>query len=353
MVYKDDIRNLTLVELQRVLRAKDLPEYRARQLFSWIYQHRVSRFSDMTSLPRNLRETLAAAYDCTSLKLARRLIAKDQTEKFLFCLKDGEEVETVLIPTARRTTLCVSSQAGCKYGCRFCASGIGGFSRNLTSAEILGQILGVGAVQNAYALTHVVFMGTGEPLDNYDAVLNAVRIMNDPAGLHIGARRITLSTCGLVPGIRRLAEEGLQFELSVSLHGYNDEVREILMPVNNRYPLKSLIGACHDYVRKTGRQITFEYLLIRDLTCLPEGAAELGRLLKGLICKLNLIPYNPVKEFPYAPPAVRDMKLFQSRLKEQGVHATIRKARGQDIMAACGQLRYCEKQGRENPGVQS
>ena len=341
---------MTLAELEQVFRDRGLPGYRARQLFSWIYQRRALKFGDMSSLPRDLRDTLAAAYDFAPLKLVRRQVSKDQTEKYLFSLNDGEEVETVLIPAARRTTLCVSSQAGCKYGCRFCASGVGGFSRQLSSAEILGQILGARAVQDAHPPTHVVFMGTGEPLDNYDPVLKAVRIMNDPAGLHIGARRITLSTCGLVPGIRRLAEEGLQAELSISLHGYNDEIRKILMPVNTRYPLKALIGACHEYVRKTGRQITFEYLLIRNLTCTPEGAAELGRLLKGLICKLNLIPYNPVQEFPYGPPPSGEIKAFQARLKAHGVHATIRKARGRDIMAACGQLRHCEKQARAVSG---
>jgi len=277
--------------------------------------------------------------------------SSDGTVKFLFTLYDGETIETVLIPTQSRTTVCVSTQVGCKFACRFCASGVDGWRRNLTCAEILEQILHAkGYVKNHIEpvsgfkhqanVTHVVFMGVGEPLDNYDQVLKAVRIINSPQAFGIAARRITISTCGLIPQIERLKTAGLQIELSVSLHGYNDAVRRQLMPVSSRYGLSDLITACREYSRATKRQITFEYILIKDLTCSKHAADALAHLLKGLLCKINLIPFNKVIESPYSSPSRREVLAFRQALQKKGIVATIRTPRGQDIEAACGQLRY-------------
>ncbi len=333
-------QDVSYPEFVQVIEQAGQPSFRAGQVFDWVYRKGARDFQAMTNLPEGLRSQLERMYRIGLLKAHRDLASTDGTRKFLFGLEDGEQVEAALIPGGKRLTLCLSSQVGCKFGCTFCASGMKGFQRHLRCAEMVEQLRAVNRHLGQKRLTHIVFMGIGEPLDNYDQVLKAVRLINAPQAFHIAARRITISTCGLIPQIRRLKQEGLQIELSVSLHGYDDESRRALMPVSRRYALSDLIAACQDYSRTTKRQITFEYILIKDLTCSRHAAASLARLLKGLLCKINLIPYNKVTESPYDPPARRETLAFRDALVKKGILATIRQPRGQDIGAACGQLRY-------------
>ncbi len=339
---KQDIRNLSYDELVRYLESIGEQSFRATQIFKWIYQQNAWSFDEMSNLAKELRERLQNDFSLGPNAIAQKLISADGTTKFLFDLHDHEKIESVLIPTETRTTACISTQAGCKFGCRFCASGIGGWKRNLTTAEILTQILHVKeeAEHHKKPLSHIVCMGTGESFDNYENLIKALRIVNDERGINIGARRITISTVGLVPKIMQFSKEKFQIELAISLHGYNDESRNKLMPVNKKYPFTELMNACREYIKMTHRQVTFEYILIQDVTCTEEAARELTKNLRGMICKLNLIPYNPVQEFPHRPPTREEMLSFQNRLKELGVHATLRTPRGRDIAAACGQLRH-------------
>ena len=340
---KSDIRGLSHAELTQYLQSIGEPAFRAAQIFDWLYKKCVDSFAEMKNLPAPLRQRLQDDFVFLPQSFVTEAKSTDKTKKFLFTLGDREKVETVLIPTAERTTVCVSTQAGCKFGCRFCASGIGGWTRNLTSAEIVSQILHAKRSAQAVPLTNIVFMGVGEPLDNYDNLLKAIRIMNSAEGMNIAARRITISTCGVIPKIQKLAQEGMQLELAISLHGYSNESRNVLMPVNRKYPLKDLIAACREYIKATNRQITFEYILIKDVTCSDMAAQELGELLKGMLCKINLIPYNKVAEFEHERPSVKDMHAFRDRLAEYGVLAMIRTPRGPDVAAACGQLRHSAK----------
>lgn len=337
-----DIRGHSYGDLVKYLELIGEKGFRATQIFEWIYQKNVWAFEEMKNLPQDLRDQLAKDFVWKPCKIAKKEMSKDGTAKFLFDLDDQEKIETVFIPATTRATVCVSTQAGCKFGCKFCASGIGGWKRNLSAVEILTQILYVKAEaqRQQKSLSHIVFMGTGEPLDNYDNLMKAVRVINSPKGLNIAARRITISTCGLVPKIKKLGEEGLQVELAVSLHGSGNEMRDPLMPVNKKYPVSDLIAACREYNRATGRQITFEYILIKDVTCTDKAAVELGRLLKGLLCKVNLIPYNPVPEFDYEAPSRNRIFAFKNQLERSGIHATLRTPRGKDVSAACGQLRH-------------
>jgi len=335
-----DIRNITYDELVRYLKGINEKSFHADQIFEWIYQKQVWDFDKMSNLASVLRARLKKDYIFFEPVVLQKDISSDGTTKILFELKDKEKVETVLIPTPTRATVCVSTQAGCKFDCRFCASGIGGWNRNLDCAEILDQILYMKKIAKAKPLSHIVFMGVGEPLDNYDNLIKAVRTINSSKGINIAARRITISTCGLIPKIEKLAGEGMQIELAVSLHGSSNESRNVLMPINKKYPVEELIEACRRYNKATKRQITFEYIMIKDVTCTDEAARELGRLLKGLLCKINLIPYNPVDEFEHEPPSRNKMFSFRNHLQKFGIFATIRQPRGQDVSAACGQLRH-------------
>ncbi len=335
-----DIRNYSLEELEGIFKQWGLSGYRARQVFSWIYQERVSSFEAMTNLSLDLRSRLKERFIFRPLELERLQESSDGTGKFLFRLEDGNLIESVLIPVKERLTACLSSQAGCKFSCGFCASGISGFKRNLEAGEITGELLEIRrGLGRDRALTNVVFMGTGEPLDNYENVLKAVRIINAPRGFNIGARRITISTCGIIPGIKRLSGEGLQIELSVSLHAADDKTRTRLMPVNKKYPLKDLISVCKEYAAATKRQVTFEYVLIKGLNCSREAADNLTGLLSGWECKLNLLVYNPVQEFPYQSADEREIEFFVWLLRKQRIMVTMRRSRGKDIDGACGQLR--------------
>ncbi len=331
------ICDLTLAGLAAHLKVDGEPGYRALQVFDWIYKKRAFSWDAMSSLPAALRAKLSCRFPFPDVRQIDMRQSADGTRKFLFGLCDGQRVESVFIPAGKRATLCISSQAGCKFGCGFCASGLGGWKRDLTSGEILGQVLlAKKACADAGEVTHIVFMGVGEPFDNYDNVLKAVRLLNAPEALHIAARRITISTCGVVPGIERLAAEGLQVELSVSLHASNDALRSRLMPVNRKYPLAALMKTCRAYARTTGRQVTFEYILIKDLTCTDACADELYKLLRGWLCKVNFIACNAVGELAFKPPSKDEGARFQASLKGRGIITTWRMARGQDIAAACG-----------------
>jgi len=347
MTLKPDIRDLSLEELAAYLKSVGAETFRAGQIFGWIYQKGAWGFEAMSNVPQGLRGRLNKDFVLKPNQIAQKLISKDGTTKFLFDLHDHEKIESVLIPTSTRTTACISTQAGCKFGCKFCASGIGGWKRNLTCAEIITQVLHVKqeALQHKRPLTNIVFMGTGEPLDNFINLMKAVRIINSNKGINIGARHITISTVGVVPKIKELADEGLQLELAISLHGYDNPSRNVLMPVNKKYPFDELIAACREYVRRTHRQITFEYILIKDVTCTSHAVASLKKAFKGIICKMNLIPYNPVPEFDHKTPSKEEMAAFRNSLENSGVHATIRTPRGKDVNAACGQLRNLHDQG--------
>lgn len=336
---KENIKNLSLQELQEVLSSWQEKLFHARQVFRWIYKKGSEDFSLMSDLPPALRKKLGEKFILNSLQLSKAVKSSDGTEKFLFELADKHLIEAVSIPAKGRVTGCISTQAGCKFGCAFCASGKLGFRRNLAAAEILDQVLYLKNKSSAKELTHIVFMGTGEPFDNYKEVLKAVRMINSPDGLNIGARRITISTAGLIPGIEKLSKEGLQIELSVSLHAADNKTRDAIMPINKIYPLEDLISSCRAYFKATNRQVTFEYVLIQGLNSNLQSVQKLGRILTGMDCKVNLIPANPIAEQRVFPPQSKDIALFKNTLLKIGVNVTLRRPRGQDIDAACGQLR--------------
>ncbi len=345
---KEDVRNLSYDELVKYFEGIGEKSFRATQIFEWIYQKGVWSFDDMSNLPKSLRDRLKQDFDLQPNTIADKQISKEGTTKFLFDLYDHEKIESVLIPTETRTTACISTQAGCKFGCRFCASGIGGWNRNLSCAEIVTQVLHVREESKKHErpLSNIVFMGTGEPLDNFQNLMKAIRIINSDKAINIGARHITVSTVGLVPKIKELAQQGIQIELAISLHGYDNESRNLLMPVNRKYPFDELIEACREYVKATKRQITFEYIMIKDVTCTDKAVVSLKKAFKGIICKMNLIPYNPVSEFDHKTPSQSEMQKFRDRLEEFGVHATIRTPRGRDVGAACGQLRHASQNSK-------
>lgn len=335
-----NIKELTLEELKQVLKGWGGQEFHAQQIFSWIYQKGITDFAGMSNLPLDLRKRLKENSYLWDLEIIKALKSKDGTQKFLLRLKDGNLIEAVVIPTEKRITGCISTQVGCKFACRFCASGLSGFKRNLTCPEMLEEVLYLKNNAPNRKLTHIVFMGIGEPLDNYDNVLKAIRLINSPTTFNIASRRITISTSGIVPAIKRLANEGLQIELSISLHSADDKIRSEIMPINKKYPLKELISACKEYIQKTNRQITLEYVLIKGINSDLPSAQKLGRILKGLkLAKVNLIPANPIKEYNVTPPAKLEILLFRDYLLKQGLNVTLRRPRGQDIEAACGQLR--------------
>lgn len=334
-----DITGLTFDEFKQVLAKWGESSYHARQIFSWIYKKGIINFEQMSDLSGDLRKRLKENFSICDLELAEILESRDGTKKIIFRLKEPDAVEAVIIPTEKRVTGCISSQVGCKFACRFCASGLIGFKRNLNCSDIMNELLYLKNNSPGGLLTHIVFMGTGEPLDNYDNVLKAIRIINFDYGLNIGARRITVSTCGIIPGIKRLSAEALQIELSVSLHSADDKIRSKLMPINKTYPLEELIIACREYVEKTNRQVTFEYVMVEGINSHLRDAIKLCKILRRLNCKVNLIPFNPVQEGEFYPPDKRQILLFKERLLKSGVNVTLRKPRGQDIEAACGQLR--------------
>ncbi len=334
---KPDIKDLTPEELRAALEAEGEPAYRAEQIFDWVYKRGAAEFSAFTDLPKRLRQALDDRFGLCLPGLAERQVSKDGAEKFLFRLADGRFVETVLIPARMRQTLCLSTQVGCKFGCVFCASGKGGFKRNLRPSEILGQILFL-RDRFRIPLTNFVFMGMGEPLDNFDNVAQSTLIMNAPEGLGIAARRITVSTAGVVPGIERLKNLKLQVNLSLSLHAATDELRSRLMPINRKYPLADVLRACEDYVRSSGRMMTIEYTLIRGVNDSVSDARRLGAVARRLNAKVNLIPCSEFPASDCRPSLPAQKALFLDALERMEIRATLRRSRGADIQAACGQL---------------
>lgn len=343
-----DLRSLDEEELVRWMEELGEPGYRGRQLARWVHGRGARGFEAMTDLPLALRRQLAERARLSCLRVLRRTTSADgTTTKYLLACEDGSTVESVWMRYADgRRSACVSTQVGCGMGCTFCATGLRGLGRNLTPGEITDQVHVMQQAQGE-RVTHVVFMGMGEPLANLDATVRAVRLLNAPYGLHVGIRRITVSTVGLVPQIRRLAELRLGFTLAVSLHAPDDDLRSHLVPVNRRYPLAELLDACREYVARTGRRVTFEYVLLEGVNDTPTHARALAERLKGLLCHVNLIPWNPVPSLPYRRPGVERVRAFAHVLRAQGVPVTVRVERGVDILAACGQLREATSPGRE------
>ena len=338
---KPDIRNFTLEELEERFKALSLEPYRARQVFEWIYKRDAQDFASMKNLPAKAREVLADHFSLEKIALVEIASSLDLTQKFLFRLKDDSLIESVSIPSKSRLTACLSTQVGCRFACTFCASGTLGFKRNLETSEIISQYLAIRRNVPTHKITNVVFMGVGEPLDNYENLLAAIRIMNSELGIRLGARKMTVSTAGFAPGIERLAREGLQVELSVSLHAAQDEKRSELLPINKRFPLKTLLAAIREYIAATKRKVTFEYVLLGGYNTSVEDAQNLIRLLRGLNARVNLIPYNPVdSRVKFQPPLKLELLFFKSYLLKKGIDVTLRMPRGADIRAACGQLRY-------------
>ena len=333
-----NIKDYNLEELKKELQTINEKPFRAEQIFKWLYQEKVKSFDEMTNLSLDLREKLKQNYTICNYNILKKQESKDGTIKYLFDVLDGNAIETVLMSYHHGYSICVSSQIGCKMGCKFCASTGINFIRSLTSGEIVEQITAVEQDQNI-RISNVVFMGIGEPLDNYDNVVNAIHIINNPKGLNIGARHISVSTSGLVPKIYQLADENIQCTLSISLHATNNEKRSAMMPVNNAYPIEELIQACKDYIAKTNRRISFEYALAKDNNDNLDDAKELVKLLKGMLCHVNLIPINKIENGQYSKSTNENIMKFRDYLNDHGIVATIRRELGSDIDAACGQLR--------------
>ena len=354
---KTSIKSLTLEELSKYFAAQGERPFRAKQVVDWLYQKRIGSFDEMTDLSATTRTRLASEFGFVRPEVVRVLGAKDTTRKFLFRLSDGSLIESVLIPaspalygeTSDRRTACVSTQVGCAYGCKFCASGLEGFARNLEAGEIVDQLLAI-EKESGEKIDNIVFMGMGEPLANVTNLLRAVRIINAPWGLGIGARHITISTSGLAPQIRKLATEPTQFRLAISLHGATDEVRSQIMPINRKYNLAVLLQACDFYVAQKKR-LMFEYILIAGVNDSDEQAQRLARHAQRLSAKINLIPYNTVEGLPWSRPSRNRQETFLRILRHHGAVATLRREKGHDIDAACGQLRLQTTRAENAPAT--
>jgi len=346
MENSQDIRELFPEEIGLWLESQGEKGFRGRQIFRWLQVQCARSYEEMTDIPKALQAMLVQSRPIRPLKLVKELVSRDGTRKYLFELNHGQRIESVLMTHLeasghKRHTLCVSTQAGCAMGCTFCTTGKGGFFRNLTAGEITGQVLDVTYARRQedpqFYISNVVYMGMGEPLLNYEAVVRSIRILNHPLGQKIGIRRITLSTCGMPDQIRRLAKEGLDIVLALSLHSPDDALRSRLMPVNRRYPLKEVMEAVRDYAGITGRRITFEYILIKGVNDSPEHARSLCQLLKGLPCNVNIIPVNN-GDHGFIKPGSAEQTAFKNALKKCGIEAVIREEKGADIHGACGQL---------------
>ena len=341
-----NLYGLEISKLEELMLSLGQKKYRATQLFSWIYEKKAKTFDEMSDVSKSFREVLNQDFSLKLPSIFTRQDSKDGTVKLLLELEDGSKIETVLMPYNYGNAICVTSQVGCNMGCAFCASGLLKKKRNLEVHELVGQVMVMNellASEGKDRVTHIVIMGTGEPFDNYDNVLDFIRIANHPKGLAIGARHITVSTCGIVPGILRYAKEGMQTNLAISLHAPNDEIRNKIMPISKRYKMDELMAAVKQYEKEAGRRVTFEYILIKDVNDTIECAAELTKLIRGTLAYVNLIPYNPVMENEFERSEDKQVKAFFSYLHKHGVNATIRKEFGNDIDAACGQLRAKEQ----------
>ena len=332
------LRSMTIPELSELLKNLGQPAFRAKQVFTWLHKG-VRTYDEMTNLPQSLRQALAETYPILAPQVVRKQESqKDGTIKYLWKLSDGNCVETVLMRYHYGNTVCISTEVGCRMGCAFCASTLGGLVRPLEPYEMLDQVLFT-QVDSGLPVSHIVLMGIGEPLDNFDSVMRFLELVNDPNGMNISMRHISLSTCGLVPKIRELAKKKLQITLSVSLHAPSDGVRNTIMPVNKAYPTEELLQACRDYYGETGRRISFEYAMIDGVNDREEDARLLLKRLKGLSAHMNLIPLNHVEESPLKPSTKKAVARFQQILEEGGIPATVRRTLGSDIDASCGQLR--------------
>ena len=331
-----DLKSMTLEEMTAALKAMGQPSFRGKQVFTWLHKG-VTSFDEMTNLPKDLRDKLKSEFTLTVPKVARKQMSKqDGTIKYLWELSDGNCIESVLMRYHHGNTVCISSQVGCRMGCAFCASTVAGKVRDLTPAEMLDQVLFT-QLDSGLEISNIVLMGIGEPMDNLDTVLRFLELVNHPDGMNIGMRHISLSTCGVIPGIRRLADLGLQLTLSVSLHAPDSETRSKIMPVNRAYDVEALFDACHDYFKKTGRRISFEYAMIDGVNDQDWQADLIAAKLKGMPGHVNLIPLNDVVESPFKPS--KRIAAFQKRLESHGITATVRRSLGGDIDASCGQLR--------------
>lgn len=332
------IKDYPLEELKEELKSLGEKPFRAQQIYHWLYEEKVKSFDEMTNLSLSLREKLKQEYTMSNFGIIQKQESADGTKKYLFDVLDGNAIETVLMEYHHGKTICVSSQIGCKMGCKFCASTGIAFVRSLSAGEIVEQILAV-EQDTGSRISNIVFMGIGEPLDNYDNVIKAIHILNHPKGLNIGARHISISTSGLVPKIYDLAKEKIPCTLSISLHATSNEKRSSMMPVNNVYPIEELIKACKDYIASTNRRISFEYALAKDNNDNLEDAKELVKLLKGMLCHVNLIPINKIEDGKFTKSTNENIMKFRDYLNDHGIVATIRRELGSDIDAACGQLR--------------
>jgi 23S rRNA (adenine2503-C2)-methyltransferase len=338
---KQIVYDLTLPAWQQWVSENKEPAFRAGQIFDWLYVKRVDSFDEMSNLPKSLREKLEDQFEFVTLTEITRLESKDGTVKFLFGLHDEHAIETVLMRHNYGNSVCVTTQVGCRIGCTFCASTLGGLKRNLTTGEIVAQVVKAQKLIDAEneRVSSIVVMGSGEPFENYEATMDFFRIINDDKGLNIGQRHITVSTSGIVPNIYKFADENTQINLAISIHAPNDALRSKLMPVNRRFPFEEVMDACKYYIEKTGRRITFEYALIGSVNDRPEHAEELGDVLKGMLCHVNLIPVNYVPERDYVRTPRDDIFEFKRILDKKQINTTIRREQGHDIAAACGQLR--------------
>ena len=336
---KKDIRSYTFEQLNTEMQEIGEKSFRSKQIYSWLHEKLVDSFEEMTNLSKALREKLEQSYEIRKVSmLERQVSALDGTNKFLFELYDGNVVESVLMRYKHGNSVCISSQVGCRMGCRFCASTLDGLERNLTPSEMLGQIYEIQKISGE-RVSNIVIMGTGEPLDNYENFVTFIHMISDEHGLNISQRNITVSTCGIIPNMKKLAEENFQITLALSLHGSNQEKRKKLMPVANKYELTDVLEACDYYFKKTGRRITIEYSLVHGVNDTEEDAEELIRILKPRNCHLNLIPVNPIKERDFEKPTRQHAEKFKNKLEKNGINVTIRREMGSDIDGACGQLR--------------
>ena len=347
MTDKKDIKSFKLNELEAALTDMGLPKFRAAQIFRWLHVNGVVSFEEMTNLSKELRKTLSQNFVIRACSIHTRLVSKtDETVKYLFTLYDGEAIESVLMKYKYGYTLCVSTQVGCNMGCKFCASTLSGCQRNLSAGEILSQIHAAQNDRNI-RISHVVLMGMGEPLDNFENVVRFLELVNDKNGLGISLRNVSLSTCGIVPKIRELETMKLGITLSVSLHAPNNEIRNQIMPINRKWNIEQLLAACADYAKHTSRRISFEYAMIRGVNDSPECAEELGARLKGMLAHVNLIPVNSVSETGFKRSEQKSILCFLNILEKYGVNTTVRRTLGSDINASCGQLRRQAKKQKE------
>ena len=335
---KIDIKSLDFMELQELLESMGEKKFRSKQLYDWIHKNLVLSFDEMTNLSKDMRKKLADTCTIEGARIIKKQVSSDGTAKFLMRLSDGNTVESVLMKYKHGNSVCISTQVGCRMGCRFCASTVGGLIRSLKTSEMLDQIYEIQR-STGERVSNVILMGIGEPLDNYDNVVKFIRMLSDDKGLNISQRNITLSTCGLVDKLKKLVDEKLTITIAISLHAPNDELRREMMPIANRYSIEEIIDACRYYVDKTGRRITFEYSLVGGVNDTDEDVRNLCRLIKGINCHVNLIPVNPIKERDYVQPDVRVTTEFKNKLEKNGINATIRREMGRDIDGACGQLR--------------